>query len=76
MLNRRDRIERLDRGIAESEQRITEQLFLIMMKEAMGEDTAVAKRALRALQGIYVEYRRARKLLAEAQRLMDSPSAP
>ncbi len=76
MLNRRDRIERLDNAIAESEQRITEQLFLIMTKEAMGEDTAVAKRALKALQGIYVEYRRARKLFAEATRAIDPPSAP
>ena len=71
-----NRIERLDRGIAESEQRITEQLFLIMTKEAMGEDTAVAKRTLKALQGIYVEYRRARKLFAEATRAIDPPSAP
>ncbi len=75
MLNRRARIERLDRAIAESEQRITEQLFLVMTKEAMGENTAVAKRALKAFQAIYVEYRRARKLLAEAQRAIDPPSS-
>ncbi len=76
MLHRRDRIERIDEAIAESEQRITEQVFLIMTKDALGEDTAMARRALKAFLGIYIEYRRARKLLAEAQRLMESPSVP
>lgn len=62
-------LDRLDRLIAESEQRITEQIFRIMAAEAAGRDTGRLRRSLQALEGILVEYYRARMAAADTKGL-------
>lgn len=61
--------DRLDRLIAESEQRITLQILRIAMMEMEGRDTSVARRALKAFEGILVEYRHARTAVVELRGL-------
>ena len=59
------RLEHLDQLIAESEQRITEQLFRVMALEARGKAAVVAKRLLKNLEAIHVEAVAARKAIAD-----------
>lgn len=61
--------DRFDRLIAESEQRITIQVLRLVLMEMEGQDTSVARRALKAFEGILVEYRHARRAVAELSRL-------
>lgn len=61
-------LARLDELITESEQRVSEQAYRVMAMELDGEDATTARRTLKALERILIEYRCARRLLAEAQR--------
>ena len=74
MLNRRDRIDRLDEVISESEKRITDRVFLIAGMEARGENTELVRRMLAASEGMLAECHKTRRLLVEALQ-MHGPSS-
>lgn len=65
------RLDRIDRALAESEVRLAEQVFRIFQMESRGEDTATARKLLRTLETLHVEYVRAREAILEARRLRD-----
>lgn len=61
------RLDRFDQLIAESEQRIAEQVFKVMAMDARDQNAAAARRLLRTLEALHVEYLRARTALVEAR---------
>ena len=62
-------LARLDELIAESEQRVTEQAYRVMAMELDGEDATAARRTLKELESVLIEYRCARRLAAKARHL-------
>ena len=62
-------LDRFDRLIADNERRITAQVLRLVVMEREGRDTSVARRCLELFQGILVEYRHARRTIAESCRL-------
>ena len=61
-------LDTFDQLIAESEQRVSEQAYRVMAMELDGIDHTAARKTLKELESILIEYRYMRRLLAEAQR--------
>ena len=74
MLNRRDRIDRLDETISESEKRIADRVLRIASMDAKGVDTSLIRRMLAASEGILAECHRTRRLLIQALQMQGSSS--
>ncbi len=75
MLNRRDRIDRLDEAISESEKRIADRVLRIASMDAKGVDTSLIRGMLAASEGILAECHRTRRLLIQALQMHGPPSS-